>query len=1052
MRAATPTKKASIPSPDSQPVHVRQAPSSTNNTTASTPASVLRTNASRVLPAPAAASAPPRKPSNNGLSGVVGSRPASTLSLGNSGGLVGSVRLGSVNVAASTSALAGKDYGCGGMGIFTPVELKKPSASPASTNPSIENNRSAILSATANAIRRNPLQEVLSQTTSQSDYAKKPADEDGAAQRFQAAWRGFVARKQVLENLHNQIVQLSATVAAREAELAAVHAAQLAAIDRATASLRLQSLSSISELEPRIQEQEMQEEFLDTDLKKAALAPGSTTSSRHSSTHNNSNTSTANDFDAVRAFNGEEVLAGVMNWDDDVETKMSDKSLGSAHSLLGSGSVGTSSVNGLAVTPATSTANNSTGSRNIWGPIGSEVSSASAAASVANTIPIFGSPSSASSTVLTSSGASTTVLTPHTSITFKHPNGLPTPLSAIDQYNTSQLSSASESFYSSSSSKSSLTSTPPLDGTAVLPISSAHSIISSSTTTSSTPLASVKSIWENPSAFEDHSIRNDSASIARYPSRRASFGSNTASAADTRRGGSNIDFIAARDEGRRATFDPNTSIVDDREALIAAGLEVSGPISYHQLVDKIIRINDQPASLLLQQKLKSSDPAIRDAIFEAILREPLSLMRNRFGNFLMQRCLEYGSAQQIRMIGETLRGNVLSLSCDRFGCHVVQKALDTVSEPLKHVLVNELLPHATSTILHRFACHVWQRALEIKWTNCEAPPIMRAAHAAVKGRWHMVAADESGSLVVQCVFERRGEEEKAPVMGEVLARAVEVSKGQWGNWVIQHILEHGAPADRSYLLRVVARNLKEMAADQYASKVVEKAMRVAPRRELSEMVEACISCNGGRDGGRPPLLDMMNHQYANYVVQHLLQLADHNGREACARVLAPHLSTLRGSKYGQRVATLVEKVLRGRCAIPGASVAPPIGLANCGTATNGIAINNNTSRFSATTSIVSLSPSLLPQGIQHFDVNNCNFGANNSNASQPQQMHQLLAQQHLMMQAQQLVSPSSLMPLGNGSNSHMPLAQNVMAPIGSQPSVLYHNNIVANINANTIVS
>ena len=73
--------------------------------------------------------------------------------------------------------------------------------------------------------------------------------------------------------------------------------------------------------------------------------------------------------------------------------------------------------------------------------------------------------------------------------------------------------------------------------------------------------------------------------------------------------------------------------------------------------------------------------------------------------------------------------------------------------------------------------------------------------------------------------------------------------GQWGNWVIQHVLEHGAPADRSYLLRVVARNLKEMAADQYASKVVEKAMRVAPRRELSEMVEACISCNGGRDGG-----------------------------------------------------------------------------------------------------------------------------------------------------------------------------------------------------------
>ncbi|TPX31405.1 hypothetical protein SmJEL517_g05241 [Synchytrium microbalum] len=900
MRAPTPTKRSVIASSDASSTNISHpAPRS------SSAISSQRTPSSnRIIPSSAPASSSPRKTSvNTGLS------LRSTTTTSSSGGLVGSIRAGA------------KEYGNGGMGIFTPVELtKKPSSDSDRTQvtrPISANSSSGISGQRPSSVapRRD-----LHTTTSQSGDARR--EEDTAARKFQSAWRGFLTRKQVLENLQNQIVQLSATVAAREAQLAAAHVTQMAEIDRATATLRQQATNSISKLETRLQEQELQVEFLDTEL-KAALK------SRHS---NDNGSLVATEFDVVVGIDGEEVLAGVMSWDDD-ETKGSEKSLGSAHSLLGGGSVGTvnSSVTGLA---------NAT-TRSIWGPIGSEVQPI---------MPLFAS-SNNNNTVLLK-------------------NGLPTPVSTGD-HNSSQISSASDSFYSSSSKSSTSVSTPPLDSA---PLPSSASVISS---TSSAPLAAVKSIWDS-STFEQDSVRDGS--VARYPSRRASFGSE-------RRG--NMDFMAAREE-RRASFDPSI-IMDEREAVATVVIEPTGPINYNQLVDKIIRINDQPASLLLQQKLKSSDPAVRDSIFEAILREPAKLMRNRFGNFLMQRCLEYGTQQQVRLIGETIRGNVLSLSCDRFGCHVVQKALDTVPETLKQALVNELLPHASSTLLHRFACHVWQRALEIKWTTCEAPSIMRAANSAVAGRWHMVAADESGSLVVQCIFERRGEEERAAVMGEVLTHAVEVSRGQWGNWVIQHVLEHGAPADRSYLLRVVARNLKEMAADQYASKVVEKAMRVAPRRELSEMVEACISCNGGRDGGRPPLLDMMNHQYANYVVQHLLQLADHNGREACARVLAPHLQTLRGSKYGQRVAALVEKVLRGRATAgtTGSSPSPPPSIVSpsssnvsAGGATNQQAQMSNSTTCTSTSSSVAV-------------------------AQQQHQMH-MMAQMHY----QQAMAPM-IMPGGN---------------------------------------
>ncbi|KAJ1564069.1 hypothetical protein HK096_009756 [Nowakowskiella sp. JEL0078] len=180
---------------------------------------------------------------------------------------------------------------------------------------------------------------------------------------------------------------------------------------------------------------------------------------------------------------------------------------------------------------------------------------------------------------------------------------------------------------------------------------------------------------------------------------------------------------------------------------------------------------------------------------------------------------------------------------------------------------------------------------------------------ALRSQWNTVANDENGSLVVQCIFENCTDEEKSSVMGEILEHSVEIAKGQWGNWVIQHILEHGVGANKSFILKTITQNIHVMSIDQYASKVVEKALKVAPKRELYEMVNMVISLSQSQ-AGHPSLLDMMNNQYANYVVQHILTLSESYQREMAVRLIAPHLQTLRGSKYGQRVASLVEKQLR----------------------------------------------------------------------------------------------------------------------------------------------
>ena len=69
-----------------------------------------------------------------------------------------------------------------------------------------------------------------------------------------------------------------------------------------------------------------------------------------------------------------------------------------------------------------------------------------------------------------------------------------------------------------------------------------------------------------------------------------------------------------------------------------------------------------------------------------------------------------------------------------------------------------------------------------------------------------------------------------------------------------------------------------------------------------------------------PLIDISGDQFGNYLVQYILTNADSQRREMVAANIRKHMVSLRGSKYGSRVAML--------CSNPALSTrpGPPTGL------------------------------------------------------------------------------------------------------------------------------
>jgi Pumilio-family RNA binding repeat len=133
-----------------------------------------------------------------------------------------------------------------------------------------------------------------------------------------------------------------------------------------------------------------------------------------------------------------------------------------------------------------------------------------------------------------------------------------------------------------------------------------------------------------------------------------------------------------------------------------------------------------------------------------------------------------------------------------------------------------------------------------------------------------------------------------------------IARGQWGNWVIQHIIEHGHPDDRARALEVIVNNSATYSTDQFASKVIEKALKCCGPDIFQSYISKIVEKEPGRP--RVALIDISSDVYGNYLIQYVMTNGPPNVREQIAVHVRKHMVSLRGSRYGQRVAFQVERL------------------------------------------------------------------------------------------------------------------------------------------------
>mmetsp|Transcript_12708 Transcript_12708/g.32015 ORF Transcript_12708/g.32015 Transcript_12708/m.32015 type:complete len:923 (+) Transcript_12708:475-3243(+) len=338
---------------------------------------------------------------------------------------------------------------------------------------------------------------------------------------------------------------------------------------------------------------------------------------------------------------------------------------------------------------------------------------------------------------------------------------------------------------------------------------------------------------------------------------------------------------------------------------------------------------DQNGSRFIQQRLEIGDASEKETVMTEILPEVVVLRNDVFGNYVVQKLFGFGTEKMKEDLRDTMIGEMVQLSMQMYGCRVIQKALECVDEADLPKMLAEFQNNVLSLIHDQNGNHVMQKCIEVLSRRATAAQEENEETKAkffgeqidfiiedVLDNLATLACHPYGCRVLQRILEYCVESQKTMALDKISECLRTLFDDQYGNYVIQHVLQFGRVKDRDMVLEMVVSNgLLKLARQKFASNVVEKLLkygnaeqRKAIVREMLKMVDEKTDepVEEGEEGTSVVLL-MVRDPYANYVVQTTLDvIPESDEKVGLLKELNVHSLELKNYTFAKHIITKLD--------------------------------------------------------------------------------------------------------------------------------------------------
>ena len=285
--------------------------------------------------------------------------------------------------------------------------------------------------------------------------------------------------------------------------------------------------------------------------------------------------------------------------------------------------------------------------------------------------------------------------------------------------------------------------------------------------------------------------------------------------------------------------------------LLQAPEEVVVPLSPRALEAKAAEIRRQKESGEIADD--GSDP-----IIPHVVNRVVTLAKSQAGSRFLQQRIKEGDMTYFDIVFEEAHDHFGNLMVDLFGNYLCQTLIENCSADQRTSLISMLQPDLAGISCDRQGTRAVQKLVTCS-TNPEQVELMVGAFD--DGRIFSTCVDSNGSHVIHAILD---------------------------NYPIDSV---------KCVFEVCHIRCREMALDQHGLCVLKKCVTLAPRPEFDSLSTRILEY----------ALDLVNNQYGNYLIQHLINRDDPECNVRIQNALKSHYAQLSRQKFSSNV---VEKCLK----------------------------------------------------------------------------------------------------------------------------------------------
>jgi len=119
---------------------------------------------------------------------------------------------------------------------------------------------------------------------------------------------------------------------------------------------------------------------------------------------------------------------------------------------------------------------------------------------------------------------------------------------------------------------------------------------------------------------------------------------------------------------------------------------------------------------------------------------------------------------------------------------------------------------------------------------------------------------------MQRIIEKCAQDQLQPLLEECYDRCLDLTKDQYGNYVISHIIELGDYKDKAVVIRALKKHALQLATHKYGSNVLEKCIKYSQDELKAELLDEIINKASVDGDSNYSLMQLIRNNFGNFVV------------------------------------------------------------------------------------------------------------------------------------------------------------------------------------------